>query len=416
VRILTISNIYPPGFIGGYELGASDIVGGLAKRGHDVDVLTSDYFVDDTGSDKGSAGVPMIHRSLECTEPNRSLFDTGTGGWIGGFAVSRNLRQLTGRLVASPPDAVLCFNLAGLGAPSILRLLVANGLRPVVFLMDNIFWQMCSHPARRRFDRMFGVGSWPEETRFLFISQNLREEVETALGKQLSHARIIPGWFDERAMAPPPVERDAPVRFVFASQVAGHKGIYALLDACHELIAQGFDSFVVDIFGAGEVPTVLQRITALRLQDRVRYQGALSKAELMPRLAEYDALLLPSWHREPFGFIVAEAAIAGCIPVITFGIGAAEWFLDGVDCVKTARDPCSLNAAMLRVITMGAEERVQTRRRSQMTALRFFRFESALSGMETALQDTAGSLKHDPRTMEAALSILTQIWRSQPNG
>jgi hypothetical protein len=64
--------------------------------------------------------------------------------------VARNLRELTRRLVASPPDAVVCFNLYGLGPASILRLLVANGVRPVAYLMDNIFSRMCSHPARGR--------------------------------------------------------------------------------------------------------------------------------------------------------------------------------------------------------------------------------------------------------------------------
>ncbi|HKP11994.1 MAG TPA: glycosyl transferase family 1, partial [Blastocatellia bacterium] len=46
MRILVVSNFYPPHFIGGYELGCRDIVDALRSRGHDVRVLTSTHGVD----------------------------------------------------------------------------------------------------------------------------------------------------------------------------------------------------------------------------------------------------------------------------------------------------------------------------------------------------------------------------------
>ncbi|MFQ5772284.1 MAG: hypothetical protein ACE5HX_17245, partial [bacterium] len=45
MRILVISNLYPPYFVGGYELGCRDVVDGLKARGHHVKVLTSTYGV-----------------------------------------------------------------------------------------------------------------------------------------------------------------------------------------------------------------------------------------------------------------------------------------------------------------------------------------------------------------------------------
>ena len=45
MRILVATNLYPPHYIGGYELRCRDIVEGLVKRGHDVYVLTSNYAV-----------------------------------------------------------------------------------------------------------------------------------------------------------------------------------------------------------------------------------------------------------------------------------------------------------------------------------------------------------------------------------
>ena len=59
MRILIVSNLYPPHHIGGYELGCRDVVEGLKARGHEVKVLTSTYGV---GKRKCDGDV---HRWLE---------------------------------------------------------------------------------------------------------------------------------------------------------------------------------------------------------------------------------------------------------------------------------------------------------------------------------------------------------------
>ena len=61
MRILLINNLFPPGFIGGYELGVYDVARGLQAAGHDVRVITSDFFLDDQGA---FAALPVL-RTLE---------------------------------------------------------------------------------------------------------------------------------------------------------------------------------------------------------------------------------------------------------------------------------------------------------------------------------------------------------------
>jgi glycogen(starch) synthase len=417
MRLLILSNLFPPGFMGGYELGAAEVAAGLIRRGHTVDVLTSSFFADDTGADRGGALTPVIHRSLDCAEPNRSPLDVIDRVWFGAFALPRNLRELAGRLATIQPDAVLCFNLAGLGAPSMLRLLTASGMRPVVYLMDHIFATMCVDPTRRRaFERIFSTADWPETARVMFMSQSLREEIEAALGRVIPHGQIVPGWFDARAAIAITPRDTAATRFVFASRIAPHKGVDILLDACRSLLDTGCSNFAVDIFGAGEVATMVQRITALRLQEHVRYRGAPQKPDLMAQLGDYDSLLFPTMPREPFGFIVAEAAVAGCIPIMTVGIGAAEWFLDGLDCLKTDRDSAGLHAAMLKLVSMTGAARAEMRRRAQATAQRFLRFEDALTRIEATLAEAASPPTRNPRAMEGALAVLTELWRARPHG
>ena len=41
MKVLVVSNLYPPEVIGGYELSCRQVVDGLRSAGHDVRVLTT---------------------------------------------------------------------------------------------------------------------------------------------------------------------------------------------------------------------------------------------------------------------------------------------------------------------------------------------------------------------------------------
>src|SRR5437870_5404347 len=52
MKILVISNLYPPHYVGGYELHCEQITEGLRARGHEIQVLTSDYVADESRPDR----------------------------------------------------------------------------------------------------------------------------------------------------------------------------------------------------------------------------------------------------------------------------------------------------------------------------------------------------------------------------
>lgn len=425
MRVLILSNLFPPGFIGGYELGAFDIARGLTAGGHKVAVVTSDYMLDD----RGELTAFEVRRVLEWTTVGRirtPAAQVRDRDLAGGFVHSRNLRLIASEILRFRPDRVLCFNLAGLGPVGILRWLVALGYCPVVFLMDNIFEAFGKDAAgRARFEQLFGRTEPGAEMHFVFISRGLSAEVQASLGTTVPRRSFVPGWFDAAVLARPP--GDAPDgedgdirRFVFASRVAPHKGIYLVLDAVAALVARGQTGFVVDVFGAGEVTELLVRIAARGLDRYVRYLGCPTKTELAARFADYDALLFPTWQREPFGFVAAEAAAAGCLPVMTAGIGAAEWFLSDVDSLKIGPDADSLAGAMHKLIVMPAPERRRMRAGARTTALRFFGFDDALRTVEDILvaakPAAGGPAVAEARRMDSAMSILGDLLRHEHHG
>lgn len=416
MRVLIISNIFPPGFIGGYELGALDVARGLQSAGHEVRVLTSDYMLDD-GRVLADLSVARI---LECVDISRFAIQPLEQARRGSFVNPRNLRRLGSELIGFEPACVMCFNTSGLGTLGLAQFLVGLGISPLFYLMDDVFEGINRIPKERERARcIFGGMQFLDAVEFILMSNNLRSQVETSLGHTLRNVTIVPGWSDPDAdydsLPPPNTTAGDCTRFVFTSRVAGHKGIDIVVDAVCCLVADGRCDFVVDVFGAGDTPQLLQRIAANGLTEQIRYRGLLPKSEMTRRLAEYDALLFPTWEREPFGFVVPEAASAGCIPVVTSGIGAAEWLFDGTECLKIRRDASGLAEAMLGLLLMPPADKFAMRLRCRQAGRRLFRFSDALQRINGVLHRSAAD-SHLPssagvRGVEAAMTLLDDMWR-----
>ena len=108
MRILVLSNLFPPHYIGGYELRCQTVVNALRARGHVVQVLTSNHGVAATPAKSAETGV------------SRTLRIHGFFGhpWLG----IRKLRELelhNNRVLRDAvdqfrPDLVHVWNLGGL--------------------------------------------------------------------------------------------------------------------------------------------------------------------------------------------------------------------------------------------------------------------------------------------------------------
>jgi glycogen(starch) synthase len=418
MRVLLVSNIFPPGFVGGYELGGYDVACGLKAAGHEVCVVTSDFFADDQAE---LAGLPVL-RTLECVDPGRTTTSHADRIQRGTFINIRNIRLLATAIIDYKPDRVLCYNLAGLGVLGILHFLVGLGATPLVHLMDDVFMGLrVAGTEHESFESVFGGPAFLNNVKFIVMSANLQAQVEQSLRCRLAGPTIMPGWFgqtDPEEISPSVDETIT--RFLFASRVVGHKGIDIAIEAVRQLSAFGRSDFILDVFGAGEVPQLLHRIAALGLRAQVSYCGLTGKAELTKILSRYDALLFPTWEREAFGFIASEAAAAGCIPIMTSGIGAAEWFFDGFDCIKVEREPHALASAMLRIMLLTPMARKAMRFQARKTGQRFFRLETALTQIESILgkpgmrgPTSSGS---EIRAVEAAVTLLDDMWRIPRHG
>src|SRR5690349_7046049 len=103
MKILIISNLYPPQYVGGYELICQIVVEALRARGHCVHVLTSDHEI--------NSAQPRIESGIE-----RALKIHGMFGhtWLP-IQKLQNLERHNNRILRTAlrylqPDLVYCWN------------------------------------------------------------------------------------------------------------------------------------------------------------------------------------------------------------------------------------------------------------------------------------------------------------------
>ena len=134
-------------------------------------------------------------------------------------------------------------------------------------------------------------------------------------------------------------------RFVFISHIREEKGVDVLLEAA-EALPPGY---TVDLYGS--IQDERYAASGYFEGKRARYRGALKTEEVLPTLARYDVLVLPThWKTEGYPGIIIEAMSLG-IPTISTPIGGIpELIADGQDGLiikphdaRRCARPCSLS-------------------------------------------------------------------------
>ena len=145
-----------------------------------------------------------------------------------------------------------------------------------------------------------------------------------ALAALLAEARLDaanPGNANERLPDERNAERlanfltgDTPT-VVYFGKLLHNKGVHVLLEAL-----DGVDARAV-VVGFGDFRDELE---ATATRDRALFTGPLEHRHLVHLLALADACVVPSIFPEAFGMVAAEAAAAGCPPLVARHSGLAE--------------------------------------------------------------------------------------------
>jgi glycogen(starch) synthase len=402
MRILFLTNLYPPLVLGGYEIACANVARAMAGRGHEVRVLTTWSHIPLPSDDPPWVRRDLDlhwhipHKSRNTTVDERDLHSAVCSSYANTLQLLESVREFQ-------PDVVYVWNLTGIGGAAMLDLLNQIRVPWALHMMDRVPVDIASNTPAHILGLFGGEGSaLYARALIISMSQHLLDEIKNLCGIAFAQgAELVPGAVDVSAAAQhEPYLREGTARFVTAGAVATHKGIDLILQASARLKAEEM-AFTVDVFGDGELPRYVDMAKALQVDDRVRFLGPRAQPELLQLYSTYDAFLFPTWEREPFGFAPVEAAGCGTPPIMTRNCGAAERLIDHVHCLKIERTVDDLADAMRTVATNGVDL-ARIGRAGQRLVATDLSLERCLERIEAALRAHAQPWRHeaaDDRTL-----------------
>jgi glycosyltransferase involved in cell wall biosynthesis len=408
MRILVVSNIYPPAAIGGYEIGCEAVVERL-RREHEVLVLTS------AGGQRGrradSAAPPAVWRELTWLTPD------ARGARRAPLASIRDAR-LARRALAWKPDFVYVWN--GASIPQAALRILADSRLPLafrveehwfakIFVSDQFLRELL--PARRGLAR----SAWARGCRLVNAMPGLRLDPTAPLraaiswNSQATRRIAAPPPFVETALervrhpAPPygdiyaAAQRDpAPEPLIaYLGRVTPFKGIavaieaLALLRSEYGLVAQLVVIGPEDGDHGSQMRALADR---LGVGEAVSWDGQATPAQAASKLARAHAMIVPSTWDEPFGLVMIEGALAR-VPLVAADVGGiGEAMHDEQHALLFARgDASAAAAALARTLREGEQTAARVQRAYERAQA--FRLEPYLEEQERFVSDALSALR-----------------------
>ena len=420
MKILVVTNLYPPHHIGGYELGCRDVVEKLRARDHAVRVLTSAFRHDDR---------PLVETDVE-----RSLQFAAAGPSPDQRA---ECGKLTNAMRRFSPDVVYFWNQFGLcrWLPVAARW---HGCRAAFFLSDTNFvsWRVGAWVARFAgknhdpltpalspsdgervagrpgeghgmvsklvqflFGKTFLVRGWPviQNQPCHFASEFLRDLAQKNGIRIAKRNSLVAHWgIDLSQFAVAPRECWPARRLLYVGQMIPQKGVHTAI-AAFAVLAQetGFETLTFTLAGNGMHPEYGKKLRALPAElgvpGRVQFLGRVPRAELARVYAEHDVLVFPSEWDEPFAITPLEAMASGLAVVGTTTGGSGELFRDRETAMTFRAGDAADGARAIRELC-GDRELFETIRRNGQ---REVREKHTLDAMVDKIEESLKKLKRE---------------------
>jgi glycogen synthase len=346
MRILVITNFYPPYAIGGMEYRCQETINLLRKRGHKVIVLTSTYGVSPQGVVDGMEyRLLALESDLMHYQPLRFFLNW----WQ---EEKHNLRTFEHVLHKFKPDLVFIWGMWNLShhlpyyAEQVWRGPVVYSLAndwPAQPSIHESYWHL---PARHRLLKPLKQLTGNLALNYLNLrcknivlqfnhvicaSHTLQEQLLKA-GVQLQDAPVIYPGIDLKQFSTNGLQGEDPsalrLSLLYAGSLVEHKGVHTAIEAMGHLSKEELDlNLNLTIVGSGHKLYEIHLhnlVNKYGLQNKVYFVEQIARAEMPNLMHRHNILIFPSIWEEPFSRVVLEAMASGLVVIGTETGGTKE--------------------------------------------------------------------------------------------
>lgn len=351
MRILFLTNYYPPYSRGGYELWCQEVAMALSQHGHQVHVLalkslSSNPLHNDNGI--------QVHRKLY-PEVEGTLLNTVLRLLKDRYRLEEENLQQVQKLVSDfQPEIAVIWGMWNVprSVPALIESLLPGCV--VYYICDywltlpNAYTQRWQEPAKRSLARLpkhllgkYFLANLNKEPAVklkleypICVSQAVREILVKA-SVPVEHAQVIYGGIKVDDFKRNSSERlkktTNRLNLLYMGRLESEKGVHTAIRALKHLRMGKNTNFNLSIYGRGtpNYEAYLRSVVKQhRLEDLVTFCGAVPHDQVPQVFAQHDVLIFPSdWH-EPFARTVLEAMAAGLVVIGTTTGGTGEILLE----------------------------------------------------------------------------------------
>ena len=349
MKILFLSNFYPPVSRGGFEQWCQEIADGLVARGHEVTVLTSDY----KRADVREPDPVWVHRDLHLEMEIASLRNAFQFFTSRKARANENLSLFKRHIEQFVPDVILVWGMWNLhrSLPALAEKLLPG--RVVYYMGDywptlpNQFENYWNAPARNPVTGLPKLILKPIAQRMMAHEERAKLSLENVLfptvflqkefeskGIKPRNAKVIYGAIDTGSYKNlhHAANQDQKLSLLYIGRLTVEKGVHTAIEALGHL-QKRLDKIQLKltIIGDGEPECESQLHQLAKTENVVRlvtFMPAQPKEKLPALYQQADFFLFTSIWPEPFGRVIVEAMASGVAVVGAATGGAAEIMID----------------------------------------------------------------------------------------
>ncbi len=407
MKLLFLSNFYPPYELGGMEQLTSEVRGRLQERGHQVSVLTSRAGLAQ-GKPKRDGTIRSLY--LEADIHYYRMTDFFLARRRQDAANSHELRRAVDIV---QPDVFVVWNMWNLSrnlpywAEQLLPNRVAYYIAstwPMDLTMHEEYWNLpaghglsetAKRPLRAVALAQMRREGYPPKLAFAHsrcVSRYMRDKLVAASAIPPT-AGVLYNGIDPAPFLCAPSSKisleGAPLRLLYFGSLLPIKGVHVAIEALGTLARQGLaERVVLTILGRGHpdyVASLVGQVKDLNLQSRVHFEEWIDRADIPAMLQRHDVFLFTSTGPEAMARTVIEAMAAGLVVIGSEVGGQVEMLVNGENALTfEAGDAVGL-ANQIAYVLDEPELRLRLVQAGRNQVLERFTLERMVDNMETWL-------------------------------